>query len=631
MRFLFTFLYLGWSIFALQAQNTVSETTEKDADAIITFDDLDIELVNRSKMIIRRKASITVLNKKGDHFSSLILFYDTQNRIKDVRAEIYDKEGNLIKKIQKSDFEDLSATDHQTLYSDDRVLYYKYLPNDYPYTIRYEYEMINKNTAFIPAWHPVASSGTAVKKSTYSFRYPDSSFEVQKLEKNLDTFNVYRSSEPGWIRYMISDISPIRRETLGPPLEEVTPWVKIAIDKFYLAGKEGEAGSWKKLGAWMYDKLLKPRNNLPESTVSAIRKMVQNISDPMERAKVVYEYMQKKTRYINVAIGIGGWQPMRTADVDRLGYGDCKALTYYTLSLMEAAGVEAYYTVVYAGSSYKKNIEKDLVAIQGNHAILCLPNENDTIWLECTNHKLPFGHKNSFTDDRDVWVVMPGDGKIRHTDTYSPEENLLEIEGEFELAENGDLKGKAKWQSYGTQYENFLSYFDALSPDELKKHAKEYLGYLHNLNISEIEATNNKNEKKFELDIALSAEHYATENPDGSMIMNLNVLNRNNFVPKREPDRKTSFEILRGYKDSDTYIIRLPSAYRPESLPQPVRIENQFGKYIVEIEELPGNRIKYSRIIILNKGKYPKDLYEKYRKFRKKIRKLENIKILLIK
>ena len=81
---------------------------------------------------------------------------------------------------------------------------------------------------------------------------------------------------------------------------------------------------------------------------------------------------------------------MLASDVDKLGYGDCKALTNYTKTLLDAVDVESYYTVVYGGKRIR-NIDKEFSATEGNHVILCLPNEEDYIWLECTSQKTPFG------------------------------------------------------------------------------------------------------------------------------------------------------------------------------------------------------------------------------------------------
>ena len=78
-----------------------------------------------------------------------------------------------------------------------------------------------------------------------------------------------------------------------------------------------------------------------------------------EKAKKIYQFVQDKTRYISVQVGIGGWKPFNTSEVDKLGYGDCKALTNYTMSLLKAAGVTSNYCVVYGGDDIM-SLEEDL-------------------------------------------------------------------------------------------------------------------------------------------------------------------------------------------------------------------------------------------------------------------------------
>jgi hypothetical protein len=55
--------------------------------------------------------------------------------------------------------------------------------------------------------------------------------------------------------------------------------------------------------------------------------------EPIMKAKLIYDYVQQKSRYVSIQVGIGGWKPMDASDVDRLGYGDCKGLTNYTKAL----------------------------------------------------------------------------------------------------------------------------------------------------------------------------------------------------------------------------------------------------------------------------------------------------------
>lgn len=601
----------------------------KNANAIVNYDDFSIKLIRQNKMLIHHKTSISILNKRADHYANLTLHYDKQNTIKNVYMEFYDAMGNRIKKVKKSDFDDYSATEGFSLYSEDRVIHYKHTATSYPYTVNYEYELEKENTAFIPGWMAVNNYNVGVKSSTYSFSYP-TDFKIQKLESNFEGYEVKKKEAIGLLQYEISNLAPIKYEDLSPYFYRLIPRVKLASNKFHLAGKDGVADNWVDMGKWMYHELLASRNNLSPETVAKVKEMVKDVDDPIKRAKIIYEYVQNKTRYISVQIGIGGWQPMFTDDVDRLGYGDCKALTFYTKSLMDIAKVPSFYTLV--NSDYSKtDIEKETVTQQGNHAFLCLPREKDSIWLECTSQKVPFGYINEATDDRNVLVIAPEGGKIVHTNTNKPEENLQEIVASYSLNEAGIIQGNARINSFGTQYKKHLGLFDALSPDDLEKSMKNHFDFLNNLSFSKIEAINNKKEKKYQENIEFTAENYGIINTNASLIFTLNALNRNSYVPDRERNRKTPFEILRGFKHEETYNINIPESYKLTELPETVKIENQFGTYNMSIEKLSDTSLQYKRDLLVNKGLYSKDLYEDYRSFRKRIRKLESIKIIITK
>jgi len=601
----------------------------ENANAIVKYDDYSIDLVRQDKMLIHHKVAIEILNKKADHLAELTLFYDKSNHIKNVNMAFFDATGKRIKKVKKSDFDDYSATDGGTLYSDNRVIHYNHTATSYPYTVVYEYEQDLENTASIPGWFAVRRYNIGVLSSSYSFTYPED-FSIQKLESNFDTHPVGKKESKGFIQYKIANLPALKYESLSPRFTKLIPHVKLATNKFHLAGVNGDADNWQDFGKWMFNKLLASRNNLSSATIAKVKEMVNGVDNPIERAKIVYEYVQNKTRYVSVQIEIGGWQPMMTDDVDKLGYGDCKALTFYTKSLMDIAQVPSIYTAVHSGNE-KIDIKKEVVSLQGNHVFLCLPREKDSIWLECTSQKVPFGYKNSFTDDRDVWLITPEGGKIVHTNTNRPEDNTQKTTASFSLNINGSIQGKAEVTSCGTQYNNHLQSFDGLSPDDLDKSMKDYFDHINNLTFSKIEVGNNKEEQSYQENLEFTAENYGVVNSDASILFNLNALNRISNVPNRERNRKTPFEILRGFKDVDVYTISIPKNYSISELPQAVTMGNQFGTYTLSVEKLSDNSLLYKRSLLINKGLYPKEFYEKYRAFRKKIRKNENLKIAIIK
>ncbi|MDZ7615343.1 MAG: transglutaminase family protein [Flavobacteriaceae bacterium] len=176
-----------------------------------------------------------------------------------------------------------------------------------------------------------------------------------------------KKNEQSHISYTFNNLDAIQAESLSPHFRDIAPMVRFAPDKFHLAGVNGQADNWKDFGKWIYDNLLAGLDRLSKETILKIQSLVRDVEDPVERARIVYKYMQDKTRYISVQIGIGGWKPMAASEVDRLGYGDCKALTNYTSSLLKAAGVPSYYTIIYANE--KEICDLNLHQFRGNHAI----------------------------------------------------------------------------------------------------------------------------------------------------------------------------------------------------------------------------------------------------------------------
>ena len=144
-----------------------------DANSIVRYEETSIEIVSQTKMVVNFRTAITVLNKYGDGDGLIYLNYDDHDKVKQVSASILGPMGNVIKKIKRGDFEDISAVDNASLYSDNRALYYEHEPISYPYTIVYEFESSSSNTAFIPPWYPIYKFHKSAILSKYSIQYPE--------------------------------------------------------------------------------------------------------------------------------------------------------------------------------------------------------------------------------------------------------------------------------------------------------------------------------------------------------------------------------------------------------------------------------------------------------------------------
>ncbi|NER12505.1 DUF3857 domain-containing protein [Leptobacterium flavescens] len=625
-------LLFVFTSFYTQAQSdysvsSIPEGLTKRANAVIRLSEVDIQIGSTSRMTVTERRVVTVLNEKGSNALKAYIHYDPNVRIKKLEAVVLNASGKEIKKLRKNDFLDESAISGGTLYSDSRIKHLEYTPSEYPYTIDFICVADMINTAFLPSWRPLDRYMTSTEKSTYNLEHPEE-LKHRIKEKNFEGYDIISKKTDNSLYYEINNVNARKREELSPAYYETEPMLFVGLNNFHLEGVDGTASDWESFGKWQYDKLLTDRDVLPQETVSKVSQLVEGIDDPIKKAKKIYEYVQDNTRYISVQLGIGGWMPIDAQEVDKVKYGDCKGLTNYTKALLKSQGIDAYYSVVWAGSN-KRSMESDFASMQGNHVILNIPNGEDDIWLECTSQVLPFGFLGDFTDDRDVLVITPEGGKIKHTRAYLDDENKMVTKASYTLKEDGAIEGEVKIITEGIQYDDRYTGLSRYSEDEREEFYKRYWGNINNVKISDLQLLNNKEAVQFYESVKVKASSYAISTQDGDILLQVNPFNVNNGVPSRYRNRKQLFEVSRGYLDEDEYKVTLPASYMVELLPNPIRIQNKFGTYEVEIQRLEDNKLLYKRKLAVKKGRYPSEDYNAYRNFRREVAKGDNLKLVL--
>ena len=130
--------------------------------------------------------------------------------------------------------------------------------------------------------------------------------------------------------------------------------------------------------------------------------------------------------------------------------------------------------------------------------------------------------------------------------------------------------------------------------------------------------------------LEFTAENFAIPNGN-NLILRLNVANINERVPKRVRNREQPFEIKYGFVDSDSLTIEIPPDFHVDDLPPEQTIETKFGTYNLIVSKIDDHHISYSRTLQINRNLYSPEEYSGYRDFRKKIRKMDQLKIVLIK
>ncbi|WP_207534242.1 DUF3857 domain-containing protein [Desertivirga arenae] len=596
------------------------------AGAVVRAYDEEIRVNDLTDVVYHTKFAVTILNESGRSEGRMRFYYDKISQIKSIKGSIYNEFGLPVGKFGEKNFQDQSISDY-SLYLDDRVKHYNPAVTTYPYTIEYEVEIKTKQSLFFPSWVPVNSTAVSLEKSSLKFICPID-FKLRFKEycfsgKHSET----TEGNTKMLSWEINNIAALRDEPYSPDYDKFLPMVKLAPENFAYKGIKGSFSNWAEYGRWMSETLLKGRDVLTEQTRQEILELIKNAVTPKEKAKLVYQYMQKKTRYISVQIGIGGYQPFPAAEVDRLGYGDCKGLVNYTKALLNVAGIESYYCVVYAGS-FRRNIEDSFTSLnQGNHVILCLPFKSDTTWLECTSQHSPFGFLGDFTDDRVVLACTPEGGKLMRTPKMETKENAQIRTAELTISAQGAVTGKLTTQFSGAQYDNHDELLNEPYEEQVKKIGDLYPKLTFQTTQLQYKKLEDPKPSTIE-NLSFISNDYCSL-VDGKLLLPINKLNVFDRVPKEVRNRLNAVYINRSWYDEDLITFNLPENYNTTFPAEKRIVDKAFGKYTCDIS-YSGNKIIYKRTLQLNDGTYPAEQYADLVNFFQEIHELDTGIITLV-
>jgi hypothetical protein len=589
----------------------IPQHLKENAVAVIREETEVFEAHSLSRGVYKHRFVITILEKKGDKFADLFIPYDSQIRVRKYSGTIYDASGRRIRNLKKDEFFDQS--NNTDLYSDDRKIFTDIYRSQYPFTVEFEYEIEMRNGYFLSRWAnwlPQFRPEVSVQRSEFILiTHKDLEYNYRMLNSDLQPLtslgNPFNRK-----RWEARDLPAIKIEPYMPPLSGLTPVLRVSSKDFHYGGTTGSMATWQDYGKWI-NELNKGRQNLPADAVKKVHELVEGVEDPAEKVRILYEYMQSRSRYVSIQLGIGGFQPFDAATVHKNGYGDCKALSNYTMALLQAAGIESYYTLIYS-SETNRTILEDFPTKAFNHAILMVPVDGDTIWLECTSNHFPMGYIGSSNSDRRVLVVTPEGGKLLRTPRYDHESNKRVRITNARLETNGNVEFSKNTLYHGLRIEDRLGVF-LVGSGQQRRYLQQVLG-INNPEI--VEFSYNKSRAAnpvLEENVIVSTNQYVSR-AGNRMLVLPNVFSRLTSTPSPVTNRVHPLYIQESALYADTVFWEIPQGFIVSHIPEPVIIENEFG-YFQTSYELKDNKLVYERKFYLHKGLHPPDKYAAFIEF----------------
>lgn len=615
----------------LMAQNAydvglIEATLKKDADAVIRLQEEIHDIKTISQAITRSRLVITVFNEKGAReFSCINLFYNKFIKIRSIEGALYDAKGNKLESLKKADIMEYSNFDGANEVTDNRQKYACFNKKTYtfPYTIEFSFTEENNNGMFYPRWSPMEHEHTGIEKSIFSVSVP-TGLSFRYKEFNVPNVNIVRSEKETSYSWSLNQALPVVFEEYM--MYGQLPCVWTAPGRFEVEGHQGDASTWKGVGKF-YAELNASRDQLPETTQVLVKKMVQGEPDTLKKIKKLYEYMQSKTRYISIQLGIGGWQAMTASEVDQNGYGDCKALSNYMIALLKTAGIKACPVLIMAGGTSFKTPE-DFPCFLFNHAIACVPLQADTLWLECTSQTGAMGYMGSFTWNRKALLINDEGGALVNTVSYSPEDNSKNRKIDIRVDAMGNAKASIQTIYRGISHERPAYRMENQSRE------KQQQALTSAIDVPRCEI----NHFSFAIDkLAIPVVRESIEAtftkliPEHGTIIFLTPCIMPNPLYIGETGRSNDKPFYLStehytYSGTDTVVYHFETNMSPESLPEPVQLSSAFGDYTCSFS-FGNNQLLYCRKLILKGGVFPGSAYSSWLSFAKQVNKYDKLKV----
>jgi len=627
---LLALLFFSLSIKAADPKYPVSSIPEKllkNANVVKRMEEIEFQIVSTGETILHHKYALTILNENGDAAAGMVQAYDKLRQLTSIEGALYDGSGNLLKKVKNKDVQDVSGVDDNNLIDDSRRKIHHFYYRNYPYTVEYEtVEKIN-NTLFFPSWMPQDDEDLSVEQSSFTLICP-AAYKIRFRAFNYTGEpTITTEKDKKKMQWKITSLTAVKKIFASPSWKELTTVIYFAPSEFEIQGYKGDMTTWTDFGKFQ-NSLNAGKDLLPDNMVQMVNSLTANATDARDKVKILYNFLQKNTRYISIQLGLGGWQPFEASYVAKKGYGDCKALTNYMYSMLKAAGIRSNYTLVYAGAK-KDVLMEDFPSNRFNHVILCVPLQKDTMWLECTSQTDPAGYMGGFTGNRKALVITEQGGKVVSTPRYGIKENIQVRSIQAKLDVAGTLEMSVQTKYGGLQQDGVSSLINALS----KEKVQEVLQKEFELSTYDIDDFKYQETKavvpEVEERLKMTAHNYATISGK-RLFITPNILNRGGAKITEEENRTVNYVFDYEFRDEDKIEIEIPEGYELESTTPELNVKTRFGTYEASAK-LVGNKIIYNRTREQFAGRFPATEGPALYKFLADIYKADRTRIVLVK
>ncbi|MGA2834158.1 MAG: DUF3857 domain-containing protein [Terracidiphilus sp.] len=383
------------------------------------------------------------------------------------------------------------------------------------------------------------------------------------------------------------------------------------------AAVPGTDNQWRAIGQWVTTLEANRPDPSPEITAQT-QSLIAGAPDFYAKLSRITEYIQKNVRYFTVSRGIGGLQANHAADIFRNRYGDCKDKTTLLISMLQVAGIHAFYVPL---DNRRGIVDPDAPSLMGNHMITAIEVPADVqdprlkaivkakdgkryLIFDPTDERTPLGNLPSEEQGAYGTLAAGASSQIIVLPVLDPDANGTERKGVFTLAPDGTLTGSVDSASIGPKGGDLRTVLKYTDDKERREYWEKSVAYtLPGVTLDEFQFIEPPAlDKPLEFHYKVTAHQYSHQ--AGSLLLVRPRVVGSFALPFDDKPRIYPIDLDATGRWRDSFDITIPPGYVIDETPDPVSIDVGFASYH-SATTAKANLLHYEREYIVRQVEIP--------------------------
>lgn len=577
---------------------------------MVLLDEQTTTVQDSGEVFTLERRVVKILRPEGRELARLHVFFDNETKLKSLHAWSITAKG-IEYELKDKDFRELSP--YEGVYSDVRVKEAEAPGNDPGTVVAVEYEQRARPYLMEDTWQ--FQERIPVQLTRYTLHLP-SSWEYSSSWFEHAEVKPSESGNNTWI-WELSAIPGIEHEPHMPSWRSLAGHMEIS----YFGNIRGQAAksarSWQQIGNWYGDLSAGRRQATPEIHDKALQ-LTAGKATFADKVSSIASFLQSDIRYVDIEIGIGGFQPHAASDVFRNRYGDCKDKATLMSSMLHEVGIDSHYLIV---NTNRGEVGPDSPSVRFDHMIvgITVP-KGDTaeslptvvtaksgkfLIFDPTDEYTPVGLLHYWLQGSYGLLVTDAGGELIQLPVLLPEKNEIKRVAHLRLQPDGSLLGEVEETRSGDHAWNSRAELTHTHGDARSKALERFLaGSLTGFSLENSESENlEHNEQDLILKYKFTVRSYA-KSAGPLLLVRPRVLGTLEMRWETDKPRKFPIVFAAASHETDIFEIELPQGFTVDEIPNPVKVDVGFAEYESKTE-VQGQTLRYTRDYTVRKLQVP--------------------------